>query len=229
LGAAGGEEEEFGLRHKVFALRCVLEEVADRLAGGGSTWLADEERISAGLAEFVGEEGNLGGFTAAFRAFECDEKTGTRHFERRILIFAGFHFSKAGMNYWLVKQEPTTYPWEQFVRDGGTAWTGVRNFQARNNLRAMAPGDRVLYYHSVIGKAVVGVAQVAKAAYPDPTDENWSCVDLKPVEALRRPVELDEIKAESTLVEIPLLRQSRLSVMPLKKAEFSAIIRLSQK
>jgi len=145
------------------------------------------------------------------------------------LIFAEFRFSKAGMNYWLVKQEPTTYPWEQFVRDGVTAWTGVRNFQARNNLRAMAPGDRVFYYHSVVGKAVVGLAEVSRAAYPDPTNGDWSCVDLKPVEALRRPVALEEIKADSTLAEIALLKQSRLSVMPLKKAEFDAILRLSKK
>jgi predicted RNA-binding protein with PUA-like domain len=117
------------------------------------------------------------------------------------------------------------------VRDGKTAWTGVRNFQARNHLRAMAPGDRVLYYHSVVGKAVVGVAEVARSAYPDPTAEegDWSCVDLKPLEALRRPVELEEIKAEPALAEIGLLRQSRLSVMPLKKAEFDAISRLSKK
>ncbi|MFZ9964262.1 MAG: EVE domain-containing protein [Terrimicrobiaceae bacterium] len=135
------------------------------------------------------------------------------------------------MNYWLVKQEPTSYPWEQFVLDGKTAWTGVRNFQARNHLRAMAPGDRVLYYYSVIGKAVVGMAEVVRSAYPDPTaDEgDWSCVDLKPLEALRRPVALEEIKAESSLADIGLLRQSRLSVMPLKKAEFDAIVRLSKK
>jgi predicted RNA-binding protein with PUA-like domain len=145
------------------------------------------------------------------------------------LIFGEIHFSKAGMNYWLVKQEPTTYPWEQFVRDGVTAWTGVRNFQARNNLRAMALGDCVLYYHSVVGKAVVGLAEVSREAYPDPTDGEWSCVDLKPVEALRRSVALEEIKADPTLAEIALLKQSRLSVMPLKKAEFDAIVRISKK
>ena len=135
------------------------------------------------------------------------------------------------MKYWLVKQEPDTYAWEKFVRDKGTAWTGVRNFQARNNLRAMKKGDEVFYYHSVTGKAVVGVARVTCEAYPDPTAEegDWSCVDLKPLEALRRPVELEEIKAEPALAEIGLLRQSRLSVMPLKKAEFDAISRLSKK
>lgn len=135
------------------------------------------------------------------------------------------------MNYWLVKQEPDSYPWEQFVRDGTTAWTGVRNFQARNNLRAMVPGDRVLYYHSVKGKAVVGIAEVVRAAYPDPTagGEDWSCVDLKPIEELPRPVSLEEIKAEPRLTEIALLRQSRLSVMPLQKSEFEWILRLSKK
>jgi len=209
----------------------MLEEVADQLTCRGATRLANQERFMARLAEMIGEEGNLGGFPAAFRAFECDEKTGTRHFDRSALIFGGIRFSKARMNYWLVKQEPTTYPWEQFVRDGKTAWTGVRNFQARTHLRAMAPGDRVLYYHSVVGKAVVGVAEVLRSAYPDPTAEegDWSCVDLKPLEALRRPVALEEIKAEPALVEIGLLRQSRLSVMPLKKAEFDAISRLSKK
>ena len=135
------------------------------------------------------------------------------------------------MKHWMVKQEPSAYPWEQFVRDGGTAWTGVRNFQARNNLRAMRRGDAVLYYHSVEGKCVVGVAEVAREAYPDPTAEegDWSCVDLKPVQALRRPVGLDEIKAEPALAGIALLRQSRLSVMPLAKGEFDAVLRLSKK
>lgn len=135
------------------------------------------------------------------------------------------------MNHWLVKQEPTTYPWEQFVCDGGTAWTGVRNFQARNHLRAMRLGDRVLYYHSVVGKEVVGLAEVVRPAYPDPTatEGDWSCVDLKPVRALDRPVTLDEIKSEPALSEIALLRQSRLSVMPLAKTEFETLLRLSKK
>jgi predicted RNA-binding protein with PUA-like domain len=135
------------------------------------------------------------------------------------------------MNHWLVKQEPTSYPWEQFVHDGGTAWTGVRNFQARNHLRAMRPGDRVLYYHSVVGKEVVGLAEVARAAYPDPTatEGDWSCVDLKPVRALERAVTLDQIKAEPALSDIALLRQSRLSVMPLTKTEFETLLRLSKK
>ncbi|MGC3989938.1 MAG: EVE domain-containing protein [Chthoniobacteraceae bacterium] len=133
--------------------------------------------------------------------------------------------------HWLVKQEPTAYAWETFVKDGGTAWTGVRNFQARINLRTMKKGDRVLYYHSVVGKAVVGIAEVAREAYPDPTatEGEWVCVDLKPVKALKHPVSLEQIKAESSLAEIKLLRQSRLSVMPLGAAEFEKIVELSAK
>ena len=135
------------------------------------------------------------------------------------------------MNHWLVKQEPSAYSWENLVRDGKTAWTGVRNFQARNFLRAMRPGDFVLFYHSVTGKSVVGIAEVARGAYPDPTaDEgDWSCVDLRPLKPLEPPVTLDEIRAEPALAGIGLLRQSRLSVMPLTQDEFQAITKLSGK
>src|SRR5437868_14842491 len=116
--------------------------------------------------------------------------------------------------YWLVKQEPGAYSWNDFVADGKTSWTGVRNFTARNNLRAMRPGDEVLFYHSVAGKAVVGLAKIVRAAYPDPTakEGNWSTVDLVPLKALRRPVALEEIKANPKLNNISLVRQSRLSV-----------------
>ena len=132
------------------------------------------------------------------------------------------------MKTWLVKQEPDTYPWEQFVRDKGTAWTGVRNFQARNNLRAMKKGDEVFYYHSVTGKAVVGVARVAREAYPDPTakEGDWSCVDLVPVKALRAAVSLEQIKEHPSLKDIALLRQSRLSVMPLGSTEAKTLRKL---
>jgi predicted RNA-binding protein with PUA-like domain len=132
------------------------------------------------------------------------------------------------MKHWMVKQEPDSYPWEQFVRDKGTAWTGVRNFQARNNLRAMREGDEVFYYHSVKGKCVVGVAKVAREAYPDTTaaEGDWSCVDLVPVRACRTPVGLDQIKAEPGLRDIALLRQSRLSVMPLTAAEAKILRKL---
>jgi predicted RNA-binding protein with PUA-like domain len=135
----------------------------------------------------------------------------------------------AAPNHWLVKQEPKTYSWDRFVKDGGTAWTGVRNFQARNNLRAMRRGDRVLYYHSVTGKAVVGVAAVTRGAYPDPTAKSgdWVCVDLKPVKALPQPVSIDQIKKAPDLEGIPLLRQSRLSVMPLTEEEYDMILSIA--
>ena len=116
------------------------------------------------------------------------------------------------MNYWLVKSEPEAYSWSQFVKDGKTAWTGVRNFAARNNLRAMKKGDLVFFYHSGEDKSVVGLARVAKEFYPDPTAEegDWSCVDLVPVKALAKPVTLAQIKADKILKEMMLVKQSRL-------------------
>ena len=136
--------------------------------------------------------------------------------------------SKQASQYWLVKQEPEAYSWDDLVRDHGTEWTGVRNFQARNNLRQMKVGDRVLFYHSGEQKAVVGIAQVAKAGYPDPTadDGEWVAVDIKPVKPLREPVPLTTIKAAPELAEMLLVRQSRLSVMPVTKEEFEAIVAL---
>lgn len=132
------------------------------------------------------------------------------------------------MNHWLVKQEPDAYSWDQFVRDKGTSWTGVRNFQARNNLRAMKKSDEVFYYHSVTGKSVVGTARVVREAYGDPTaeDGDWSCVDLIPRQAFPTPVTLEEIKANPALRGIALLRQSRLSVMPLTSAEAEVLCKL---
>ena len=132
------------------------------------------------------------------------------------------------MKHWMVKQEPEAYAWEQFVKDKGTSWTGVRNFQARNNLRAMTKGDEVFYYHSVTGKSVVGVARVAREAYPDATakEGDWSCVDLVPVRGCRTPVTLEQIKATPALRDIALLRQSRLSVMPLTAAEAKTLRQL---
>jgi predicted RNA-binding protein with PUA-like domain len=127
---------------------------------------------------------------------------------------------------WLVKQEPETYSWDDFVRDGRTDWTGVRNFQARNNLRQMKAGDRVFFYHSGTGKCVVGIAEVAKAAYPDPTtnDPQWVAVDLSPVKPLNEPVPLASIRYHGKLGNLPLIRQSQLSVMPLTKEEFETIL-----
>ncbi len=132
--------------------------------------------------------------------------------------------------HWMVKQEPTAYSWAQFVKDKGTVWTGVRNFQARNNLRAMKVGDLVLFYHSVVGKEVVGVAKVTRTAHPDPTTEEpgWDCVGLAPVRAFTTPVTLETIKATPALEKISLLKQSRLSVMPLTAAEFEIIVALGK-
>src|SRR6266852_2544301 len=133
---------------------------------------------------------------------------------------------KNASGYWMVKQEPESYSWDDFVRDGRTEWTGVRNFQARNNLRQMKTADRVLFYHSGKGKSVVGIAEVAKAAYPDPTskDPQWVSVDIKPVKALPESVPLASIRYLPRLSKLPLIRQSQLSVMPLTKEEFSVIV-----
>ena len=130
------------------------------------------------------------------------------------------------MHYWLVKSEPYKYSWDQFCRDGSTYWDGVRNYQARNNLQAMQVGDQVLYYHSNKGLAVVGVARVTREAYQDPTtdDERWVVVDLEPVQALAQPVSLREIKQDARLQDIGLIKQSRLSVMPVTKKEFDVIV-----
>jgi predicted RNA-binding protein with PUA-like domain len=132
---------------------------------------------------------------------------------------------------WLVKQEPSAYSWTDFVADGRTAWTGVRNFQARKNLQAMREGDRVLFYHSVLGKEIVGIARVVREAYPDPTDTEgtWICVDLAPEAALPSPVTLETLKAHPTLCGIPLIKQSRLSVMPLRQDDFDALVALGHR
>ncbi|MDR0532659.1 MAG: EVE domain-containing protein [Verrucomicrobiales bacterium] len=133
-------------------------------------------------------------------------------------------------NHWLVKQEPEAYPFSQLVKDGKTDWTGVRNFQARNNLRAMKKGDFVLYYHSVKDPAVVGISVVGKEHFPDPTatEGDWSSVELKPLKSLVEPVPLTAIKAAKSLAQIALIRQSRLSVMPLTAGEFNTILKLGK-
>jgi predicted RNA-binding protein with PUA-like domain len=130
----------------------------------------------------------------------------------------------------LVKQEPADYPWSKFLQDRSTAWTGVRNFQARNHLRSMAAGDRVLFYHSGSDKAVVGLAKVSRAAYPDPTasEGDWSAVDLQAVRALARPVTLATIKQDSILQTMPLVRNSRLSVSPVTEPQFRRLLELSE-
>ena len=133
------------------------------------------------------------------------------------------------MNYWLVKQEPSKYPFSLFLKEKRTIWDGVRNYQARNFLRAMQAGDQVLYYHSVDEKAVVGLAQVLKTAFPDPTSptgEDWSSVLLGATRALSKPVTLDQLKANKKFEELLLLRQSRLSVMPVPAPLFQAILKM---
>ena len=134
------------------------------------------------------------------------------------------------MAYWLVKSEPDTYSFEQLVADGRTRWDGVRNYQARNNLRAMQAGDLCLFYHSNIGLEIVGIARVARAHYPDPTAEkgDWSAVDLEPVKRLAHPVPLTAIKAHPALQQFGLVRNGRLSVMPATLDEFSTLLALGQ-
>ena len=137
---------------------------------------------------------------------------------------------KETKGHWLVKQEPEDYSWDDLVRDGSTQWTGVRNFQARNNLRQMSVGDAVLFYHSGKEKSVVGIARVSKAAYPDPTADNgdWIAVDIAPVKRLSQPVSLADIRTNSKLRDLLLVRQSRLSVMPVSESDFDEIVRMGR-
>lgn len=130
----------------------------------------------------------------------------------------------------MVKQEPDSYSWDDFAKDGKTDWTGVRNYQARNNLRDMKVGDKVLFYHSNIGKEVVGIAKVTKAAFPDPTadDDKWVAVELSPVKPLKKPVGLGQMKENLALSELKLIRQSQLSVMPVTKDEFEEILSMAR-
>jgi predicted RNA-binding protein with PUA-like domain len=135
------------------------------------------------------------------------------------------------MNYWLVKSEPFKYSWEQFEKDKRTFWDGVRNYQARNNLKGMKKGDLVLWYHSNEGKEIVGIAKVVKEFYQDPTttDPNWVVVDLAPFKKLKHTVTLEEIKNDKRLQNIGLVKQGRLSVMSLKAEEFDMILELSER
>jgi predicted RNA-binding protein with PUA-like domain len=133
------------------------------------------------------------------------------------------------MNFWMVKQEPEKYSFDDLLKDGKSTWDGVRNYQARNNLREMKRGDKVLFYHSVSEKAVVGIAEVSRENFPDPADEKWIAVEIKPVEKFEKPVTLEEIRAEESLEKIALIKQSRLSVMPLTRKEFETILKLKEK
>ncbi len=132
------------------------------------------------------------------------------------------------MNYWLVKSEPSVYSWEKLLKDKKTVWDGVRNYAARLHLRAMKKDDQVFFYHSNEGLCIVGIAKVVKENYPDPKDKEWSAVDIAPVETLKKPVTLEDIKAEKKLATIPLIRIGRLSVMPIKKEEYDIIMRMSR-
>jgi predicted RNA-binding protein with PUA-like domain len=134
------------------------------------------------------------------------------------------------MNYWLVKSEPKTYSWAQFLKNGKTAWTGVRNFAARNNLRAMKKGDLVFFYHSGEEKSIVGLARVTKEFYSDSTAEegDWSCVDLVPIKALAKPVMLAQIKADKNFREMKLVKESRLSVSPATETQFKRLLKLAE-
>lgn len=132
--------------------------------------------------------------------------------------------------HFLVKSEPSAFSFDQLVKDGRATWDGVRNFEARNNLRAMKKGDLVLFYHSNEGKAVVGIARVSREAYPDPTSkEDWTAVDIEPVKALKRPVTLDEMRGHELLGKMVLFRKSRLSVVPVTDEEFEAVVALGGK
>jgi predicted RNA-binding protein with PUA-like domain len=134
------------------------------------------------------------------------------------------------VKHWLVKTEPETFSWNDLVQKGQDHWDGVRNYQARNNLKEMRAGDLVLFYHSVTVKQVMGIARVVKEHYPDPTtdDDRWVVVDMVPEKSLKVPVGLEVIKQDERLENIALIKQSRLSVMPLKREEFDAIVQLGE-
>jgi predicted RNA-binding protein with PUA-like domain len=133
-------------------------------------------------------------------------------------------------SFWLAKSEPSTYAWQQLVKDGATRWDGVRNHQARNNLGAMAKGDLVLFYHSGEERQIAGVMRATRPGYPDPKadDPRWLAVDVEPVKPLAQPVSLAAIKADALLRDMALVRQSRLSVMPVEKAQFDRILALAK-
>ena len=132
------------------------------------------------------------------------------------------------MNHWLVKTEPSTYSWEDLEKDKKTVWDGVRNFQARNNLKAMKKGDLVFIYHSMDDKAIVGIAKIAKEFFPGPKDNEWASVEISPVKKLKHPVTLAQVKGDKRLSEMVLARVSRLSVQPVKASEYDLILKLSE-
>jgi len=132
------------------------------------------------------------------------------------------------MNYWLMKTEPSTFSWDDLVRDKKTGWDGVRNFQARNNLKAMKKGDTAFIYHSMDEKSIVGVAKITRENYPDPSDNNWVAVEIAPLKKLKKPVTLAQIKGDKRFNNMALVRSSRLSVQPVRKEEFDLLMALSE-
>ncbi len=132
------------------------------------------------------------------------------------------------MNYWLLKTEPSTFSWDDLAKDKKAVWDGVRNYQARNNLKAMKKGDLVFIYHSMDDKAAIGIAEITREFYPDPKDQDWVAVDIKPVKKLKKSVELGAIKNDKRLATMVLVKNSRLSVQPVKKEEFDWIVGLSE-
>ncbi|HEX4512691.1 MAG TPA: EVE domain-containing protein [Polyangiaceae bacterium] len=132
------------------------------------------------------------------------------------------------MSRWLIKSEPHVYPFSQLEKDKKTSWTGVRNFEARNNLRAMKKGDVALFYHSNEGKEIVGIAKIVRGGYADPTDEAWSTVDVAPMKALKEPVTLAAVKGSAKLQEMALVKKSRVSVVPVTEAEFLDVLKMGK-
>ena len=132
------------------------------------------------------------------------------------------------MNYWLLKTEPSTFSWDDLVKAKQAIWDGVRNFQARNNLKAMKKGDFAFIYHSMDGKAVIGIAEITREYYPDPKDKDWVAVDIKPIKKLKSPVELATVKKDKRLSNMVLVKNSRLSVQPVKNEEFDLVVGLSE-
>jgi len=132
------------------------------------------------------------------------------------------------MNYWLMKSEPDVYSWDDLTRDKKATWDGVRNYQARNNLKAMKKGDLVFIYHSNIGKEIVGIAKIVKENFPDPKDKDWVVVDIAPERKLKTPITLAQVKADKRLSEMALVKAMRLSVQPVRKEEFDLVIALSE-
>lgn len=132
------------------------------------------------------------------------------------------------MNYWLMKTEPGTYSWDDLTKDKKTTWDGVRNFQARNNLNAMKNGDRAFIYHSMSDKSIIGIAKIVKAGYPDPKDKDWVVVDIAPEKKLKKPISLADVKANKKLQNMVLVKNSRLSVQPVREEEFDIILMMSE-